>query len=264
MSQQVFSGDEAANSPVKFMNVPEAWQLYDTVLIGGSFSAVTPNTGYFQGYATVGLQSEIAFFNVRNRAHGMPYNNQDAIGVLPYVFYIYSIGVAFFSPSTSAYTVSVNPPLGEETLVNRLWQTEIPKHISVVLKTNQDERLLTNALMVPPGYGPVGGGIGVGDLETEYGYPNIHHASYTQGESMLINTWGFPTPLAIPRTANISVVLRLNSYCQNMLQQFTGPSHQPMRAVANDTTFFAADGCSGIQVFLKGKREVQQRGQYHA
>lgn len=264
MSQQVFSGDDAARVPEKYMNVPEAWQLYDTVLIGNSISSISPNNGYFTSYATLGLQSELSFFNTRNRSHGLPYNNQDAVSVLPYVFYIYSIGVAFFSPSTSCYITDGDPPLDEETIPNRFWQVEVPKHISVVLKTNQDERLLTNALMVPPGYGPVGGGIAVGDLETQYTYPNVHHAAFTVGESSLVNTWGFPTPLAIPRTATISVVLRLNAYCQNMLQDFTGPSFQSMRAVANDGSYFPANGCSGIQVFLKGKREVQQRGQYHA
>lgn len=262
MSQQIFSQDDQV--VVKTIaNVPEAWMMFDSILIGGYWATVQPNQGYFQAYGTFALNSEFSFFNVRNRSHGIPYNNQDARDQLPFVFHIYGIGVAWFSPSTSAY-LNQNPPLGEETICNKFWQCEVPKHTSVTLRTNQDERLLTNALMVPPGYGPVGGGVAVGDMQTTHTVPNMHHTAFNVGESMLVNMWGFPKPLQIPRTANISVILRISTYAQNMLQQFTGPLSQIMKSVANDGTNFNAPGTAGIQVFLRGKREVQQRGQYHA
>jgi len=261
MSQQTFSADLAPDKPM--MNVGEAFQIYDTVLIGGYANTQKPNTGYFLSYALLGANSEVSFFNVRNRSHGIPYNNQDARDQLPYVMHIYSIGVAWFSPSTSCYQTA-DPPTTEETIPNVFFKTEVPKHTSVILRTNQDERLITTSVMTPPGYGPVGGGIGTGDLDSTRTYPNVYHASITQGESALVNTWGFKKPLQIPRTANLSVVLRFNTYCQNMLQQFTGPFYQPMRDVAADTSLYGARGCAGIQVFLRGKREVQQRGQYHA
>lgn len=261
MSQQVFSeANEAVAKP--FANVPEAWALYDTILIGGYYASVQPNQGYFQAYATLGQNAEISFFNVRNRSHGLPYNNQDTRDQLPYVMHIYQLGVAWFAPSTVCFNDTVTPS-GAETIVNALWQTEVPKHVSVSLKTNQDERLLANALMTPPGYGPVGGGVAQGDMETAHSYPNVHHTANTMGSSLLVNTWGFQKPLAIPRTANISVTLRFSTYAQNLLQNFTGPLGQTMRSSANDGTYVNAPGCSGIQVFLKGKRSVQQRGQYH-
>lgn len=260
MSQ--YGQDNAVAVTPQFTNVAEAWMLYDTILIGGYYATVKPNNGYFQAYATLGANAEVAFFNVRNRSHGIPYNNQDARDQLPYVFHIYAIGVAWFAPSTSCYHAS-EPPLGQESLVNALWQTEIPKHTSVVLKTNQDEVLITNSLMVPPGYGPVGGGVAQGEVESAYGIPAVHHTANSQGGSILTNVWGFRKPKQIPRTANLSVVLRFNTYAQNLLQTFSGPNAQPIKSSADDTTNFNAPGCGGIQVFLKGKREVQQRGQYH-
>ena len=263
MSQQVFAQDPGQGVSKEFLNVPEVWQLWDTILIGLKVNTLTPRDGYFNSYALFGAQSEFSFFNVRNRAHGLPYNNQDSRDQLPYVFHIYSMGVAWFSASTSTYG-GANPPLGEDTVSNKFWMTEIPKHVSVILRTNQDERLATTALMVPPGYGPVGGGVASGDMQAARTNPNMHHTAFNVGESMLINTWGFPKPLQIPRTANLSVVLRINTYCQSMLQQFPGPRVQPLKAVANDGTNYGAYATSGIQVFLKGKREVQQRGQYHA
>lgn len=260
MTQATFSADSAASGK-PFANVSEAWQIYDTVLIGGYYNTVTPNQGYFQGYGLV--SGEVAFFNVRNRSHGVPYNNQDARDQLPYVMHIYAIGVSFFAPSTSCYA-GVNPIATEETLSNRLWQLEIPKHASVSLRTNQDERLVTNALMVPSGQGPVGGGVAAGDNQAVNTQPAGHHASFSQGGAILTNCWGFQKPLEIPRTASMSVVVRFSQYAQNLMDQMTGPNSQPMKAVANDTTNHDARGCSGIQVFVRGRREVQQRGQYHA
>lgn len=263
MSQQTFSVDsQSINKPIA--NVPEAWEIYDTLLIGGLWNSVTPNTGYVPTYAALGGNSEVSFFNMRNRSHGLPYNNQDSRDHLPYVMHIYSIGVAWFSPSTSCYAAVDPAILTEETLPNALFKSEIPKHSSVVLRTNQDERLLTNALMTPPGYGPVGGGVASGDLQAVHANPNVYHASVSQGESCLVNRWGFHTPLKIPRTANLSVVIRFSAYAQNLMQQWGGPLLQPMRAVANDGTYYGLWGTAGIQVTIQGVREVQQRGQYHA
>lgn len=263
MSQQTFSVDQASmNKPIA--NVEEVWQIYDTVLIGGLWS-LTPNTGYVPTYAALGGNSEISFFNMRNRSHGLPYNNQDNRDHLAYVMHIYSVGVAFFAPSTSCYqTVDAQTLTTEETSPNCLFKSEIPKHTSVILRTNQDERLLTNSLMAPPGYGPVGGGVAAGDLEAVHSNPNVYHASVSQGESYLVNRWGFHKPLQIPRTANLSVIIRFSAYAQNLMQQWGGPMMQPMRAVANDGDYYGLWGTSGIQVSVQGKREVQQRGQYHA
>lgn len=262
MSQQIFAQDSATVQK-QYTNVAENWKLYDTVLIGGYVANMDFNTGWFQGWGQLQAVTEIPFFNVRNRNHGLPYNNQDTIGQLPYVFEIYSIGVTFFAPSTATYG-SAAPPLGAQSTVNHIWEIEAPKHASLVLKTNQDERLVLNTLMAPSGYGPVTGGVAQGDPESFWTYPNIHAASFTQGVPSFTNTWGFPQPLQIPRTANLSAVIKFSEYWKDVMADMIGPYYQPMRAFANDGSYFAAYSCAGIQVALQGKRSVQQRGQYHA
>ena len=103
MSQQIFSQATQAKASKKFMNVAENWVLYDTVLIGSYVSSMDYNTGYFATYAAMGGVTTIPFFNVRNRSHGLPYNNQDQQSQLPYVFKIYSVGISWWAPGTTTY-----------------------------------------------------------------------------------------------------------------------------------------------------------------
>lgn len=265
MSQSVFSDSSPTPDMAKpIMNVGEAWQIYDTILIGGLYNVFKPNQGYFLNYVALGNVPEVSFFNVRNRSYGIPYNNQDTRDQLPYVMHIYQIGASFIGPSTSCYEDYTPAILTEYCLQNAFFTSELPKHCSLSFRTNQDERLLSNVTLVPPGYGPVGGGLATGDLQSVHNNPNVGHHSTTMGESILTNTWGFHKPLAIPRTANISVTIRFSVYAQTMLQRMFGPGFQPMRDNAHDGTYYGAYATSMIQVFLRGKREVQQRGQYHA
>lgn len=262
MSQKVFSATEQAVVQKSFANVAEHWVLYDTVLVGGYVSSMQYNTGWFATWAAMAGVNQIPFFNVRNRSHGLPYNNQDTRDQLPYVFKIYSLGVSFYAPSTTTYEATA-PILGAQTTANSLFEVELPKHLSIKLRTNQDERLIANSLMTPPGYGPVVSGVAQGDYETAYTVPNVAHTSFTQGTPVFTNHWGFPKPLEIPRTANLSVILQLNQYAQHMLTVMPGPYSQPMTNVAA-SGYYNTPSCAGIQVTLGGVREVQQRGQYHA
>lgn len=262
MSQRIFAQDQDTVRK-QYTNVGENWKLYDTVLIGLKADQLDFSTGYFTSYAAVGAANTIPFFNVRNRSSGLAYNNQDVRDQLPYVFKIYSIGVTFWAPATSTY-FNVSPIIAPQNMANNLFEIEVPKHMSVTLKTQQDQRIKLNPLMTPPGYGVVSGGIAQGDVETQYTYPNIMHSSFSQGVASLTNAWGFPKPLEIPRLANLSVVLELSEYARNLLLAMPGPRYQPMRAVAGDGTFMEAEGSAGIQVTLGGQRFVQQRGQYHA
>lgn len=260
MSQQVFSEDSVAKP---FMNVGEVWRLYDTVLITNWVNYFDYKIGWYTTYAAFSAATDIPFFNVRNRNHGLAYNNQETRDQLAYVMYIYAIGVSFFAPGTVTYE-GVNPTLAAQPRPNNWFETDLPKHCSCILKTNQDERLISTCLYTPSGYGVVSSGLSQVDFESSYVQPNILHASFAQGIPENTNVWGFPKPLAIPRTANLSVVISMNQYARNVLATFAGPNYQPMLAYANDGTQFGAPGCAGIQVSLIGKREVQQRDQLHA
>jgi hypothetical protein len=245
-------------------NVKEPWTIYDTVLVGSYVSSLQQNVGYFTTFALMGAATNIPFFNVRNRNHGLAYNNQDTRDQLPYVFHLYTIGISFFSPSTACYRNNAGAPLGAQTTELSLFETELPKHTNVTLTTNQDDRLKTTSLQCPPGYGIISGGIAQGDPETDLTYPNLAKASWCQGTPELTNKWGFRNPLQIPRRANLTVNLGFSEYGRQLLQAMPGPHFQFFRAVADDGTYSFHGGMCGIQVTLGGVREVQQRGQYHA
>jgi hypothetical protein len=264
MSQTIFSADEQAASPAGYMNVAENWVLYDTVLIGGYVNSLHHHDGYFASFALAGLANQIPFFNVRNRNHGLQWNNQDTRDQLPYVFEIYSIGVTFFGPKVACYHDAVGVPTAPQTTALHCFEAEVPKHTSLSLWTNQDERLKLASLMAPSGYGIVSGGVAQGDIETANTYLPVTHASFTQGQPVLTNKWGFPKPLQIPRRANLSVVLELSEYGRQLMQGMPGPFQEAFRDVANDNSYFFSWGMSGIQVSLGGRRQVQQRGEYHA
>lgn len=247
-------------------NVKENWVLYDTILVHTNVDTLAYNDGWFSTYAALGLQNELPFFNVRNRNHGLPYNNQDTRDALSYGFRIWTIGVQWFGPSITEYqNIDLNVPTGESTLSSVTFTNELPKHTSLILTTNQDERLRINSLMTPSGVGNVGGGVSQGDPEGfGLGLPNGATWTNGQGVPILSNKWGFHEPLEIPRRANISVRLQLNDYGKQIAQGLRGPYWHPMRGVAGDGDFYLAKATAGIRVILGGQRLVQQRGQYHA
>jgi len=262
MSQQT-SAHKRSTVSSNVRNVAENWTLYDTTLIGPGLTSLAFNDGWLASYNALGLQAEVPFFNVRNKNVGLPYNNQDTRDALAWGFRIFTVGVRFFAPAVSVYSLD-SPIQGDQHLPQNLFETEIAKHCQLTLQTNQDERLKTHALLTPPGYGPVGGGYSQGDVVTVSNTPNVMTQTQGQGVSILTNKWGFANPLEVPRRANLSVTLKFNDYCKNLLQAMPGPNLTPLRAVAGGDTWYACPAIAGIQVVLGGQRLVQQRGQYHA
>jgi hypothetical protein len=263
MSQKYIKDPTAAVAQKGYENVSESCVLYDTVLLGAGTPSLIANDGYFTSFAAMGGANSIPFFNIRNRNHGLAYNNQDTRDQLPYVMKIYSVGVSFWGPSTSTYRNNVGTAVAPQRTALDLWETELPKHMSLTLQTNQDDRLKIASLLCPPGYGVMVSGVSQGDVETAYGYPNIAKVGWTQGIPELTNKWGFRIPLKVPRTANLSVRLDISEYGRQMLQAMPGPFSQFFK----DPEILEPvpkDAMCGIQVTIGGIREVQQRGQLHA
>lgn len=263
------NGQVVATKP--YENVVENWTLYDTVLI--SDAVIQPNTpitfsdGYFGSYVALGAANQVPFFNVRNRTSGLAYNNQDTRDQMAYAMKIFTIGVQFFGPSTSLYRNNAGAPLGQSVTEQTVFITELPKHCSLQLQTNQDIRLKINSLMAPSGIGSIGGGVAQGDAlraGIPFPSPNVVKSNWNQGITMLNNRWSFRNPIEIPRRANMSAVLRISEYGRQLLGAMTGPHLQPFEAVINDGSQVFKAGMCGIRVIVNGMRFVQQRGQLHA
>jgi len=268
MSQKISSrGVQNIAARKGFENVPENWILYDTVLCGEYAAQMNFHDGYTANYATLGALTEIPFFNVRNRNHGLAYNNQDTRDQTAWVFKIFTVGVQFFAPTTVCYRNGAGNPIGASLTEQHIFETELPKHASLTLQTNQDERLKINCLMAPPGVGAVSGGMAQGSRQfaSQDGSFDASKGAFTQGTPVLTNKWGFSNPLEVPRRASLSAKVTFSEYGRTLLQNMPGPFSQPFRFSGGppEQYFFLPAMC-GIRVILGGQRQVQQRGQLHA
>lgn len=289
-------------------NVREQIILTDTVLIGKYVGQMTDRPqGWFGSFADAGAAGSFSFMNVRNRSIGITYNNQDARDQLPFGMRITSLGVKFWAPSCAsqftacdnrASTDTSRTPVSDETytdpaygqLTNReelhsaLWESDVPNHCSLILRTNQDIRLRGPVAMFTPGFGPVGGGWGWGSPADLYmaakpGTPcpaiDLRGANYggfatnlqtiSHGETDMRKRFPFPIPIAVPKRANLNVEIKLSQYGKEMLKGINGPYWIPFPKVmnANDLLDKSVKAVLfGIDVTIKGERLIQQRGDY--
>lgn len=253
----------------EFLNVLEPQTLIDTVLIGPSVASMQFRDGWYTSFANFGAALEIPFFNVRNRNHGLPYNNQDTRDQTAYGMKVYNLGVCFFGPQVATqFLEAPNAPGGYavEEIHSAVWEADLPEHASVILRVNQDDRLKAQCAMVPCGYGPVGGGMGHGDPTQDVSYlpsyiPSTMKGCTTGGIADLGNKWPFPEPLDVPRRATLSAVIKLSDYARALLAQMTGPHGLWAQDVRGQGVVLPS--LFGVQISMTVKRYVQQRGEYH-
>lgn len=292
------------------MNVREQIILTDTVLIGKHVLQMTNRPqGWFGNFADAGAAGSFFFMNVRNSSIGIMYNNQDARDQLPYGMHIMSIGVNFFAcASASTFTACENKgssdtartPYSDEAradpayalLTNReelhagIWSADLPNHVNLRLKTNQDIRLEGPVALFSPGVGAVGGGWGWGSpqdaidmnaggtprpmISQELAPPTfggyaVNLQTVQHGEPDIRRRFPLPIPLDVPKRANLSIELELSQYAKELLKAIPGPYWIPMvNEIGTDTALTKSVKAAmyGIQITVKGERLVQQRGDY--
>jgi hypothetical protein len=252
-------------------NVNEPWSLYDTVILqttGGGPAIANVPQGWFMNVnplGGLGNATDVPFFNVRNRNVGVPYNNQDARDQMPYAMKIRSLGISFWY---THQTLDANHQPGSpyDDIIPHIFMVDLPRHCSVILKVQQDERFKSIVPLCPPGYGPCGHGYARGQpsIMVPGGppLPELKDNSYstvTQGVAENSTRWTFPTDIDVPRRASLSVTLRFSEFARNLLIAMGAPNadwFDPGDSMLNTN--------GGIQVTLNGDRLVQQRAEYHA
>lgn len=247
----------------EFMNVKEPWFLYDTVNVSPWVDTLThPVSGWYTTFAALGAADSVTFFDSRNKRVGLAYNNQDSRDQIPYAYVVESLSVAFLAPATASQIGDI----GEAAAANRIdtasawWTNELPQNSGAEFVVNQDTRLKANCAMIPPGYGGVGGAIGQGDTSVIGGSCSTIDTS-AMGVSHLKYRWTFPTGIGVPRRATMKVVVRFSEWARAALALLWGPGNIQIRTTDGELERYSN---FQIQCLLQGKRQVQQRGEYHA
>jgi hypothetical protein len=252
----------------QFMNVREKWFYYDTILVSPWVALLShPIPGWFSSFAQIATADSLTFFNARNKAIGLSYNNQEARDQLPFALVAETVSLGFFGPATSSLygtPCTAQPVKGRVDFLPAWGETEVPQHTSCVFKTNQDERLKINCAMVPPSYGPVGTAIGQGDTSATINGQSASTDTAGMGTAHLKYRWEFAAGgIGIPRRATMSVEIRFTEWVKAWLAGLWGPGNVEF-ATAPTPTYVQIPSAFMIQCMVTGRREVQQRGEYHA
>lgn len=263
-------------------NVKEAWPIYDTLILSPIFyGAEDQNRGWFTSFANFAGQESHSFLNSRTEATAsLAYCNKMTSDSMDFAYELYSIGCAFFAPTTRILgqgPTATDTPLDQmNSHIAHYWETVLPRHCSFELKIQQDVVWEGPAMSVPPGYGPCGGGatfehervgrvIAQGLANPDY--MAVANMNVTQGVPSMDNrmsVWA-ESPIGIPRTGIVEAVVRVSEIARRELSQLGFNPYLMFGGVdaadPGDYNMFPAR--FGIQVSLLGKRMVQQRGNYH-
>lgn len=256
----------------QYANVAEAWALYDTIGISRTLYGNETNAGWFTTFNAFGQQETHSFFKQRTQGQiGTAYTNMQSSDSMDFAFVAHSIGLALFAPAPNISARSA-PPDGTggqldkfDAAIGHWFAADLPRHMGLQFKIQQDIRIELPALHCPPGYGVSGGGVAFPELApvSAYGSNVTNVTNVQQGIPVLSNRYPLPFRIGIPRTASIEGIIHLSEYARQIMTSVIGP--QDMFFNSDDGTapykFFQKRYL--IQLSLIGERLVQQRGQYH-
>lgn len=240
--------------------VREDVTLYDTFLVSSEVPSLDYHDGWMSSFAAMGRLNRIPFFNVRNRVHGLPYNNQDARDRNPHKLEIKKIHIHFFGPGGTLLN-----PFGEdfypEMNTPGIFRCDLPNHCGAKFFVQKDERLATPAVLCSAGVGFVGGGatFGVAAAGAVAGL-----TSATSGVPRLKNAFPFADSITIPEGATFSLELEFPEWARELLQVMPGPGDMLVgklgAGIEGPYVERRVPAYFGIQCALVGKRTIQQRG----
>ena len=277
----------------EFINVEEMWPIYDTLIVSSEMYGKESNAdGWFTSFVDMGQEAEHSFFMGRTQANtDLAYTNKLQAESLDFAYQAYSIGCAFFAPSTRglwsfAPGARLTTPSKSFSQIAHWWEVELPRHCSVQLKVQTDIVAEVPAMACSPGYGPAGGGmsfeheIPFRDLTEGSENPDylpVANMAVTQGEPDLRNRLNLVVPsdeggwepIGIGRTNTVEIVVKVSQFARNVLKNMIGVTPSYLIGGVNGAPVDPAGYVSwparfGIQPSLLGKRMVQQRARYHA
>lgn len=233
-------------APEEARRVREDWIMYDTQRIG-AHAKLEKYPGAVIDWAALATLESVSFFNERNvSTSGKAYTNVTSESKIPWPFEIESIGCDFHCPSPSeAAPKALN-------MVAKIFAGLVADHAWFDFYVREDIRLTLKPKMAPPGYGLTGYG--------DFGNAIPPMSSYNSGLENSGNRFRWTEkPLSIPADTPIRVELHFQDYARNVLINM---GDQGLLTVINQEGSSYLD--AQIRFSLRGKRYVQQRGEYFA
>jgi len=252
----------------KYANVVETWALYDSIVICPTLYSTEQNAAWFTNWAAFGQRETHRFFKTRTEATvGAAYCNQQSSDSMDFAFRAHSIGLAIMGPPVGEAQLADIDGLDivfPDHLLPQWIVAELPRHLGIQFKVQQDVRVELPAFACPPGYGAVGAGqaFEAPAIITHGDIPFLTNQS-VQGVPLLSNRYPLPEPIGIPRTGQIEGILHMSEWARNTLTNVTGPHQIIMNSDDGSPSYRQEDARYVIQLSLFGERLVQQRAQYH-
>ena len=137
-----------------------------------------------------------------------------------------------------------------------IFNAELPKHMGVVLRINQDEKLVSTLDLTPEGTGYSG--------TTEFNaFSGLGSAASVQGGApVLTNRWHFPEPLKLLRGTIINLELQFSSYARQLLSGMRGPGYYDFVDSNGDPLEKPVPRRAIIRASFIAKREAMIRDAY--
>lgn len=252
-------------------NIKETWPLYDSIIICnellGSEASVP---GWFTTFAGFGAKESHQFFKNRtDGTAGEAYCNMKNGDSMDFAYKIHSIGLEI--TGTPTMDVQIGDVDGNAIIANTMdaivpqwWRADLPWHMGIALKVQQDIRLELPAMGCPAGLGAFGGGFGFQQLNVAGTFGELPWmvSQTTQGIPLLRNRFPLVETIGVPRTGSLEVILTVGEWARQVLQGITGPHQFWMNLDGGGAgnNYFSR---YIIRCSLFGERLVQQRAQYH-
>ena len=229
-------------------NVQEDWEMYDTVRIGPDVPDKWP--GGFRTLTELASAEEIGFLNVRNATQvGQAYTNiTGASGKLAWSYNVSSLGMRFIYPDPN-----VADDHAGNIAASKVFCVILPEHAHFTFTTNQDDRNILKPIMMPSGHGTMG--MLQSSRPGSDTYNSIYNSGIPDGRNRWL--WTIKGGMRLPKDTEVKGLLRFSEYGKKLLNalatvnplDFGGPEPFPNECL--------------IEVTLRGKRDVQQRGDYY-
>ncbi len=238
---------QSAAAMIRALRVAEAWERYDSVIVGQGAEALDP--GFFENFSAFAQADSLRWFSQRASAVGRAYTNQRTERT-DWAQDLYFFGIQFYAP----------PGMGDKDDApndTQFWPSMWVKQLAAMMSFRITIAESDEVLVIPGDSAP--SGRGVANVFADGSAAPFFNPG-TEGIPVLANRWKFPEPIMLPAQAKITVEARVDQPMRAFMSQFT--TEPRFKAVLNSATneFVQLRNFFFIRCSFMGPRYLQFRG----